>query len=350
MIDTVKLTLQDWRVNTGASLKVNAGNVDFKTGEILQTHLFTDSSGHEVNGSYAHYVGEKLNLSIRPIAGQVYAFATFSAPKRMSEDNYNPIKESQLPEVFESVENELNENGIDTDINKARLSRLDTFKNILTDENTLSYSRLFELLEANRAKDKSTHGATTWLMKNRSTEYCIYDKLEEMRSSGHSTTGLEKTLRFEHRCKSASKVKSFLKNVTTVEDLKSYGWRALEERNIKAWTDNFFKYSFEDFEILVMSVMKRELEVFRKMFGRNYFSRYLKACGAYWLASSSGGVEVVKRTLEEMGEDRLKVYRAERELKENILLIQTMHNDSSTPMTIGELYSELKYKMERIEA
>jgi len=349
MLDTMKLTLQDWQVSPGATLKVNTGNMDFQTGEIKQTLLFTDSTGYPVNGSYAHYIGERLNLSIKPIAGQVYAFVTFSAPKRISEDNYYPIKESQFSEVFESVENELHENGINTHIEKARLSRVDTFKNILTDEETLSYSRLFGLLEANRAKDKSTHGATTWRMQNKSTQYCIYDKLEEMKNSGHSTEGLENTLRFEHRCMTASKVNGFFKNITTVENLKAYGWSAIQDRTIKAWTDNFFKYDLEDIDVLVESQIRSELEYFQAKYGKRFFSMYLKAVGAYSL-TSSGSIEAVKRALENMDieDKRKKIYRIEKELKDSLTIIESLRKDSTSPKTLGELYSELKYKMEKV--
>jgi len=353
MIDTLKLTLQNWRVRSGASLQVNTGNMDFQTGEMKQTLLFQDTSGRETLGSYAHYIGDRLNLTIKPIAGQVHAFASFSAPKRLSDDNYSPIKESQFSEVFESVESELAENGIETDIKKAKLSRVDTFKNILTDEETLSYSRLFGLLEANRAKDRSTHGATTWLMRNDSTEYCIYDKIEEMRNAGLSTSGLEKTLRFEHRCKDTSKVKRFFNmEKTTVEELKRYGWNALQERNIKAWTDNFFKYEIDDIELLAESQIRSELEFFQAKYGKFFFSKYLKAYGAFFLASSSGGVEVIKRALENMDieDKRKKIYRAERELKDALLLVESLKLDSTSPKTLGELYSELKYKMEKVEA
>jgi hypothetical protein len=181
---------------------------------------------------------------------------------------------------------------------------VDTFKNILTDEETQSYARLFGLLEASRAKDKSTHGATTWLMRNNSTEYCIYDKLEEMRNSGYSTQDLPKTLRFELRCKGSQKVKSFYKSVVTVQDLKAYGWSALQERSVKAWTDNFFKYDIEEIEILVESQIRKELEFFQVKYGKHFFSRYLKAYGAYFLASSSGGIEVIKKALQNLAERR----------------------------------------------
>ncbi len=287
-------------------------------------------------------------MTIKPIAGEVKAFATFSAPKRISDDNYSPVTEAQFSEAIESVEEELSLNGIKADIRKARLSRVDTFKNILTDEETASYARLFGLLEANRAKDKTTHGASTWLMKNNSTEYCIYDKIEEMRNTGHLTQDLQKTLRFELRCKDSQKVKRFYKSVVTVQDLKAYGWSALQERSVKAWTDNFFKYDIDEIEILAESQIRKELQFFQAKYGRLFFSRYLKAYGAYFLASSSGGIEVIKKALENMDIDdkRKKIYRAERELKDALLLVESLKLDSTSPKTLGELYSELKYKME----
>ena len=351
MIDTLKLNLQGWKVESGASLELKGGNTDYKTGEVYETHLFTDSAGHEAHGARAVLNTDNFQFTIRPYQNTVFALIKFSAPKIIGEDNYSPIKESQLSEVFESVEQELHENGIDTHIEKARLSRVDTFKNILTDEETLTYSRLFGLLEASRAKDKRTYGALGWLMKNGSTQYCIYDKIEEMRNSGHSIDGLEKTLRFEHRCMTAAKVKGFFKNITTVEDLKNYGWSALQERAIKAWTDNFFKYEVEDIEIIVESALRNEMQFFQAKYGKFFFSKYLKAYGAFFLASSSGGVEVIKKALQGMDieDKRKKIYRAERELRDALLLVESLKLDSTSPMTLGELYAELKYKMEKVE-
>lgn len=347
MLDTMKLTLQDLNIKEGASLLISGGETDFQTGEIRETLLFKDSKGKEAFGAKAYLNTEKLNLTIKPIAGQVRAFVSFSAPKRFTDDNYYPIRSEQLPQVFESVESELLENGIETRINKAKLSRVDTFRNILTDEETQCYARLFGLLEANRAKDKSTHGATTWLMRNDSTEYCIYDKLEELRNSGHITEGLPKTLRFEHRCKDTAKVKGFFKmNETSVEELKRYGFNAILDRTIKAWNENFFKYDIAQIETLVESQIRNELLYFQATFGKVFFSKYLKAYGAYYLASSSGGIEIVKKALQNMESNRKKVYRAEKELKEALLLVESLRNDSTSPKTLGELYSELKYKME----
>jgi len=345
MIDTVKIGLDRFEVSPGAELIINAGNLDYSTGAIKQTHLFTDLKGREIHGAYAHYNSDNLNLTIKPIGGHINAFVTFSAPKRLSDDNYNPITEKQMEFAFESVQDELNIHGIKTNIQDAKFSRIDTFKNILTNEETVSYARLFGLLSANRTKDRATHGATTWSFRNNSTEYCIYDKIEEMRNTGHLTEDMPKTLRFEHRCKKASKVKSFYKNVVRVSDLKNYGWDALIERNKKAWVDNFFKYDLDQIDYLVESEVRRELEIFKSKYGKYFFSKYLKAYGAYYLASVGAGIEIIKSALENMDYGRKKIYRAERELKEAVLLVESVKQDHNSNKTIGELYAELKTKM-----
>lgn len=339
MIDTIKLTLQDWRVRPDADLKVMGGEYDYRTGETRQAKLFNG-----VLGTKAYLNTEKWNLSIVPKGGDVKAFISFSAPKQINTDNYLPLDEREFYQALECVEAELADNGIETDIKHANLSRLDVFKNILTDEETITYSPLLSLLNANRTKDRSTHGATTWLMRNRSVEYCIYDKLEEMQSTGHLTDGLPKTLRFEHRCKTSAKVKNFYRDVVSVEDLKRYGWNAIYDRTMRSWDDNFFKYDVDDVDVLVESEVRRELEFFKVKYGKHFFSRYLKTYGAYALTSRAGGVDVIKKTLElmDIGDKRKRIYRAERDLLEGFLLMQDLN---CSPKSIKTLYSELKCKV-----
>lgn len=91
------------------------------------------------------------------------------------------------------------------------------------------------------------------------------------------------------------------------------------------------------------------MQFFQAKYGKFFFSKYLKAYGAFHLASSCGGIEVIKKALENMDieDKRKKIYRAERELKD-ALLVESLKLDSTSPKTLGELYSELKYKMEKV--
>jgi len=42
-------------------------------------------------------------------------------------------------------------------------------------------AKVFGLLNATDAKDKRTYGVDSWLMGNREQEYCIYNKVEELK-------------------------------------------------------------------------------------------------------------------------------------------------------------------------
>ena len=166
------------------------------------------------------------------------------------------------------------------------------------------------------------------------------------------------------------KVKEFYK-FTTVSELVSQGFGALEKRYSDTWRDNFFKYdisevggniilkeivspcirdNFFKYDIsevggMVESKLRTEMQYFQAMYGRNFFSRYLKAYGAYYLATSSGGIEVMKKALENMECGRKRIYRAEKELTEAILAVEAMQPEPISRKSLESLYNELKEKV-----
>jgi hypothetical protein len=343
-LDTMILRLDNWSVRSGASIVLTPGNVNYETGEKNERLLFKDSSGHNAYGSKAVLNTQKINLTIKPFQENVYARVQFSAPKQLRDSNYQAITEEELSTSLKKVESELASNGIETCIDNASISRLDINKDILPEENIESYSRLFSLLQANRVKDKNTYGVNGWLFKNGRTEYCIYNKLEEMVNNKKDITGLPETLRFEHRCLKSSKVKEFYK-FTTISDLKKYGFNALEEKQAQTWKDNFFKYDIEEIETIVESQLRTEMEYFQAKYGSRFLSRYLSTYGAFYIASLSGGIEVLKSALRNMECSRLQIYRAERKLTEAIFEHEAMKPEAISRKSLGSLYSELKEKV-----
>jgi hypothetical protein len=346
MLDTIHLQLGSINIRSNADLIVTPGNINLANGEITETELFQDNNGRIYKGARAKRNAERLNVTIKPYGGTVHAYANFSVPKRINANNYSPIKASDLSNAFESVETELAEAGIETDISEAKVTRLDTFRNILTDEETVTYSRLFGLLNASRTTDKSIFGGTTWLMKNTVAQYCIYDKREEMKFHNESVEALPKTLRFEHRCLGSNKVNSFLdRKLTTVQDIKNYGWKALQDKSTTTWLDNFFKYEVPEVEIMAESQVRTEMQYFQANYGVRWLDKFLKAYGAFHLATSAGGIGVIEKALDNMEVDRMKKHRTKKILAEAKLLMESLRLDETSPKTLGELYAELKYKM-----
>jgi hypothetical protein len=344
MLDTLKIRLNNWQVKDGANITIKRGSMDYQSGEIKDQLLFRDSNGKDIRGSSAYINTEKINLDIKPLMNNVYAFVQFSLPKQLHETNYQPARECELIESLQHVENELFENGIETKIDQANISRLDINKDIQISESVMSYARVFEVLSANRAKNRKTYGVNGWLFSNNRLEYCIYDKLEEMKKNNQSITGLPETLRFEHRCLTGAKVKEFY-NFTTIEELKRVGFVALEEKQKQTWKENFFKYEVEELECIVESTIRLQLQYFQAKHGRQYFQRYLQWQGAYLLATSYAGTDIVLKALKNMESNRMKLNRAEKELKESLIIAGEILPEPINRKTLASLYIELKEKV-----
>jgi len=338
--------LGDTAIRPGAQLKVHQGNIDFNTGEVREYPLFTDTSGRSQTGTGAHVnLPGGVSFDIIQRAGKVRNFVNCSLPKQIRNDNYQPLTETELPTALENIEGKLYEAGIETKLENAKITRLDMNRDAITEEAVESYANLFALLKANRANNKKTYNVSGWLYGNTRLQYCIYNKIEEMKSKGADVSRLPKnSLRFEHRCMNGAKVKEFYK-FTTVNELMAQGFGALEKRYSDTWRDNFFKYDVPDLEEMVESKLRTEMQYFQAIYGNRFFSKYLKAYGAYYLATSSGGIDVMKKALVNMECGRKRIYRAEKELTEAILEVEAMQPEAISRKSLGSLYNELKEKV-----
>lgn len=136
------------------------------------------------------------------------------------------------------------------------VSRIDTFRNVVAEENFLSYSNVFKLLDVPR-KHIRDYG-TTFLFKNTQEQICIYDKLEEMLVRKKNISFYPKnTIRFENRlmnkrkvskCTGISKAGDIIK---CYSDLKEYFHNSLK--------NNLFKYSAPDVNSLTIGYLQLQL-------------------------------------------------------------------------------------------
>lgn len=344
MIDTLSLRLNDIEIKPGAKLEIEGGRTNFETGEVKQALLFRDTTGKEAFGSSAYCNTDNYNFDIKSLYGNgVGYFVHFSAPKQINENNYSPITESELSEAIQKVEQGLADNGINTKLDRAKITRLDCFKNTLPDEPIECYSRVFDLLNAKYVKDKRSY-PNGWLYPNSRVQYCIYSKLEEMLKRKENISGYPETLRFEHRVIHSNKIKSFY-NFTTIAELKAVGFQALLNKQRDTWRNNFFIYSPDEIEVKAESQLRNEMEYFQAKYGNRFFSKYLKVVGAQALCLQAGGLAVVKRALENMACNRMRIWRAEKELNEALFEIENMKVEPVSLRTLRSLYIELKEKV-----
>ena len=344
MLDTLKLMLNDYEITSQSSLKVQPGAYEVGTGEKLEYALFKNSSGVVHYGSKAYLNEKNWNLTLKPLPGGFRAsgaFLQFSVPKNHYGNNYYSTGEQGTQAVFKKIEKELREHGVLTDLEKAELSRVDTVKDIKPEEPFENYSGLFKLLNAKRTQ-KREYG-TTFLLSNTQQEFCIYDKLAEMRMRHEETSEFPETMRFEHRALNKQKVSS-LYGFSQAQELFHGGYAVIKEKQRENWLNSLFCFSVEKVMLLGSRQLEEEMKLFKEKHSRNWFQNFLRAYGAYHLAEVAG-VEIVKLALENMESDRMKVWRTIQLLEEAKREIELVKQAENSRKTLGELYEELKEKV-----
>ena len=286
-LDTIHLQLADFTVSEENSLTVQPAPYLAETGDrLFDRHLFTDSAGREHTGTKAYLnVPDRFQLSMLPFQKAetgVNCFLQFSVPKVHYGNNFYSVGEEGSQAVFTSIEKELWDNGIHTELKSAEMCRVDTFKNIEPEEEFSAYAPVFGLLKMRRGVDRVY--PESFLLKNTQQQFCVYDKIAEMKSRKVEVSHFPAmAMRFEHRCMSKEKVKTVF-GFASVKDLFSGGYETVKKQQVAQWENTLFSHSVEEVLSIGAGVLQEEMQAFKRMYERNWFDRFLKGYGAYHLA------------------------------------------------------------------
>lgn len=168
-VDTVRLNLQDYRVDSNANVLISPGLIDYATGEQEQQVLFWDGD-IPVKGQKAILNTSRYNLTLTNNG----CFLQCSVPKIAHGRNDLPVDRDQLDGVVSFLQTDLKEHGINTNLFNAKLSRLDLFKQDTFRFSFLDYVPVFAMLNGKR-QQRRDYG-TTYLYGNTQRELCLYDK------------------------------------------------------------------------------------------------------------------------------------------------------------------------------
>ena len=237
MIDTLKLSLNETRINDNAKLSISPGSIEFDSGLCSDKDLFVTETGQLIKGSKAYLNTELYNLTILPkftvtddikfnnhllyqsshtlkyhplnfnsspvnLKNNSRIYLQTSLPKIKNhirgENNYNlnPVHSEEIPGLLKFIFDDLDSKGIMTDFEGSEISRLDTFINIQTENNYSDYTRVFNELSFSR-KRNINFGGETFLFHNKSTELCVYPKTKELEL--HNVKAEKNLMRFENR-------------------------------------------------------------------------------------------------------------------------------------------------------
>lgn len=369
MIDTLHLTLDDYEIRPRAKLRVQPAPLDVETGEQLPACvLWSTRGGGGVEGVKAYHNGEAMNVSIAPCgragadesapmlrlvgsAPSVNCYVNFSLPKRCAGNNYEAVGLEESREAVRGVERELKEIGIRTNIERARVSRLDAFRNVITDEPFIAYQRVFGVCQAKRMQ-KRDYG-TTFLWHNTQQETCVYDKLAEMAARKVDVLQFPaNTMRFEHRLLNGRKVRDALGGVRTIGDLWE-GYERVAAMFEKAMRSNLFRFTTEEIEIETGNELARLMQLFYQRGRRYWFDDFLRAYGLATLLERAD-VETILGAAEKVVLEsglspvtaRTTRHKLGRKLHQTRFDLEIIKPHSEgTLKTIGTLYRELESKV-----
>ena len=342
MIDTLKVMLNDYRISSDSEIRVQPASYELATGTKVEYPLF-ETPEKRCYGAKAYLNEDNWNLTLKPLAGgrAVGAFLQLSIPKNYYGNNFYSVGEQGTQAVLNKVEGELKERGVHTSLIEADMSRVDTFKNIEPEEPFSCYYSLFSLLKARKAIQRGY--GTTFLLSNTQQEFCVYDKLAEMRERQLETGNLPPTMRFEHRLLNKQKVQSVY-GLSRVEDIFRGGYQVIREKQVESWKNSLFNFTAEEVVLLGSRQLEQEMRVFKEKFPSNWFSKFLKAYGAYYLASYAGK-EVVIEALQAFEADRMKLWRAVQVFEEAEKELLVLKQEEGSSKTLGVLYEELRRKV-----
>jgi hypothetical protein len=340
MIDTLKLSLLDYSIGSNPDITIQPSAVNAATSEFRSEYpLWYDGSRYML-GARAYHNADNFNLSIQPLSpsepDKVRCFVQFSVPKVATGSNYHPTDHKGTVAALKSIQKQLGDIGVKTNLKTASLSRVDTFKTVSAKEPYHSYHPVLAMLQGQRMA-KRDYG-TTFLWGNTQQEICVYDKLVEMQHRKCNVVGLpENSIRFEHRMLKAKKVRDTLE-MRTVADLVSAPDHVRDTYH-KIMEKQLFKLSVEEIEVFTSSQVENLLRATCDSGHRDYF---LKSIAALAIAAGTVDVEMVCRASDRMAPNRMAALRHRRLMRRAQMDAAALQQVGTSRRTLSDLYSELQ--------
>ncbi len=344
MIDTLKLSLTDYKVSPGADLIVQPSSFNAATGALCSNHPLWHDGARYIEGSKAFHNGEDFNVTLKPLSPSepqsIGCFVQFSVPKVATGDNYYATDYKGTAAALATVEKYLRDVGVRTNIKTASLSRLDAFKTVQADEPYQAYHPVLSMLQGQRMA-KRDYG-TTFLWANTQQEICVYDKVAEMEHRRMSVLQVpQNSLRFEFRMLKARKVQDMLEMRSVADLLDGYDHvRTVYQQHLHK---QLFQRSISDVAVLTARQVEEELSYYKDTLGRRFWlNSWLMAAGMRAVALDA---DALKQAVKNVAGNRVTAARACRQVEAARLDAVALEVIRPSKRPLGELYGELKSKV-----
>jgi hypothetical protein len=342
MLDTLKLSLEEYEVQQHAEFSLQPPTVNTASGELATEHLLWRNGKREVRGVKAFHNGEWINITLKPRreapGTQALCLVQFSVPKVANGGNYHGTDHKGTQAALDAVEKYLREFGIKTNMARASVARLDAAKTLETREPFEGYSPVLGRLQGKRTERRDYGNMFLW--GNTRWEACAYDKLEEMRRQKISVAGLPtNSLRMELRALKAAKVREMF-GFSSVAELRD-GLDHVPAVYRAQMEAQMFRHELPEDLLLSRPDLVAQMEAARDC-SRFWFRTWLTAWAMQQLAPE---MAAVKHAVRVAAPDRQTAHRIVREIEQGEREGLALENIGSSKRTWGELYNELRDKV-----
>jgi len=350
MIDTLFLYLTDYEIEPKAQVKINTLPYSpAQESPSVNPILYRDTSGRAYEGSNAYInaelAGGSWHFDLKRKGDVSLCFVHFSVPKihNRGSNFYSAGREGSTAAI-KAVETDMRWYGVNTDLMKAQVSRVDLAHTIQPEYSFAHYVPLFRLL-MNTAPVFDTDTGTVCMRAGSSRRaLVIYDKIKEMQDKGQDTSPYpEKAIRFEYRLQKAQAVRSQIGVNTTSELMDKDTYHNVKAELYRQLHDRLYRYEPGNMGVLVANHLQEQLGHFKGRGGKRYTYNWLVALGYQVLLEKAGRavVEEVFRKdcqpeVSEAGRKRFQRHKSELKKVEQDFGIQSQN--------LERLYQELKDK------
>lgn len=277
MLDTLHLMIVDFEVMPNHNLEVTAS----LTGNNYR--LFGD-----VKGIKAYLNLSSINLDIVNKNGKPFCFVHFSLPKLAGRaHNAYGVNKNEAIGAFDNLCGVLADNGILVNLDTAKVTRLDVALNVEADYQLEAYTPLFGMMQDTRLIKNQSGNTTLW--RNKTQEYCIYDKRQELADNGLMPESFadvaDNTIRFETRQKKHKQVVKSL-DVASLDDVL-VAYDDLDAQASKKWQERLFYVDAKDDAQSELLIMLGLIEACKLTNNREWASQSLDILGLYLIANHS---------------------------------------------------------------
>jgi hypothetical protein len=345
VLDTLKLSVWPYDISPDANLDVQPPSFNTATGEVRGRYrLFRRGVGF-VEGAKAFHNADDFQVTVKPLshsdADAIGCYVEFSVPRLANGSNFEPADFAATEQALVTIERELRSIGINTNIETATISRLDSCKNVLTREPFPAYAPVLASLPGSRTA-KRDYG-TTFLWHNTVQQFCVYDKREEMKHKKRNVTLLPKNVvRFEHRLTKGRKVRDVL-GFGTAADLL-IGFDEVKKAYVTAMQKQLFRLSPAQLESAITSDWETQLihligHSSNSEMSSSVIDDLLRARG--WPQVQADG-DALFAAVEKFCPNRMSEHRIKKKMNQAKANAMALQQIAPSKHTLGELYRELE--------